>query len=121
MRRALLVTLSLLAMAAQPAWADIGRVKKSAGVASIERKGAKINPAIGTTLLPGDVLVTGQGGQIAITFADNTRFSVGPIAVLPSTSSISTARRAVESSRPGSSAVRWAWCQDRLPSRGATP
>ena len=78
MKRALLVTLSLLAMTAQPAWADIGRVKKSAGIASIERKGAKINPATGTTLLPGDVLVTGQGGQIAITFADNTRFSVGP-------------------------------------------
>ncbi len=78
MKRALLVTLSLLAMTAQPAWADIGRVKKSAGIASIERKGAKINPAVGTTLLPGDVLVTGPGGQIAITFADNTRFSVGP-------------------------------------------
>lgn len=73
-----LVTFSLLAMLAQPAWADIGRVKKSAGSASIERKGARVNPAVGTSLLSGDVLVTGKGGQIAVTFADNTRFSVGP-------------------------------------------
>jgi len=78
MKCGLLVTFSLLAMAAQPAWADIGRVKKSAGDASIERKGARINAAVGATLLPGDVLVTGKGGQIAIAFADNTRFSVGP-------------------------------------------
>lgn len=78
MKCALLVTFSLLAMTAQPAWADIGRVKKTAGIASIERKGARVNPAVGTSLLPGDVLVTGKGGQIAVTFADNTRFSVGP-------------------------------------------
>lgn len=78
MKCGLLVTFSLLAITAQPAWADIGRIKKSAGVASIERKGARVNPAVGTTLLPGDVLVTGNGGQIAVSFADNTRFSVGP-------------------------------------------
>ena len=59
MKCGLLVTFSLLAMTAQPAWADIGRIKKTAGTASIERKGARVNPAVGTTLLPGDVLVTG--------------------------------------------------------------
>ncbi|WP_439486930.1 FecR family protein [Blastomonas fulva] len=78
MKCGLLVTFSLLAMVAQPAWADIGRVKKTTGTASIERKGARVTPAVGTSLLPGDVLVTGNGGQIAVTFADNTRFSVGP-------------------------------------------
>lgn len=78
MRRVLLVSLSLLAMTAQPAWADIGRVKKTAGAAQIERKGTRINAAVGTSLVPGDVLVTGKGGQIAVAFADNTRFSVGP-------------------------------------------
>ncbi len=78
MKCGLLVTFSLLAMAAQPAWADIGRIKKSGGEASIERKGTRVSPAVGTALLPGDVLVTGKGGQIAVSFADNTRFSVGP-------------------------------------------
>jgi len=78
MKCALLVTFSLLALTAQPAWADIGRVKKSGGIAAIERKGVRVNPAVGTSLLPGDVLVTGKGGQIAVTFADNTRFAVGP-------------------------------------------
>lgn len=78
MKCGLLVTFSLLAMVAQPAFANIGRVKQTAGTASIERKGARLNPAVGTSLLPGDVLVTGKGGQIAVTFADNTRFSVGP-------------------------------------------
>jgi hypothetical protein len=78
MKCGLLVTFSLLALAAQPALANIGRVKQTAGTASIERKGARVNPVVGTSLLPGDVLVTGKGGQIAVTFADNTRFAVGP-------------------------------------------
>lgn len=78
MKCGLLVTFSLLAMAAQPAFANIGRVKQTVGTASIERKGARVDPVVGTSLLPGDVLVTGKGGQIAVTFADNTRFSVGP-------------------------------------------
>jgi hypothetical protein len=78
MKCALLVTFSLLALSAQPAWANIGRVKTTSGIASIERNGARVNPAAGTTLLPGDVLVTGKGGQIAVTFVDNTRFAVGP-------------------------------------------
>ncbi|MDM7958061.1 FecR domain-containing protein [Blastomonas sp.] len=72
------MTFSLLALAAQPAFANIGRVKQTAGTASIERKGARVSPVVGTSLLPGDVLVTGKGGQIAVTFADNTRFAVGP-------------------------------------------
>lgn len=78
MKCGLLVTFSLLALAAQPAFANIGRVKQTAGTASIERKGARVSPVVGTSLLPGDVLVTGKGGQIAVTFADNTRFAVGP-------------------------------------------
>ncbi|WP_373487088.1 FecR domain-containing protein [Blastomonas sp.] len=78
MKTKLLFAITLGALLAQPALADIGRVKKSTGTAAIERKGVRVNPAVGTSLLPGDVLVTGKGGQIAITFADNTRFAVGP-------------------------------------------
>jgi len=63
---------------AQPAGAEIGRVKRSAGTAAIERAGAKMTPAVGTQLKTGDVLVTGKDGQISLTFIDDTRFSVGP-------------------------------------------
>ena len=60
------------------AWADIGRVKKVSGDAFIERAGEKIKAASGLTLQPGDVLVTGDGGRLSVTFIDNSRFSAGP-------------------------------------------
>ena len=75
MKCALLVTFSLLAMIAQPAWADIGRVKKSAGTASIERKGARINAA--TSPSPRDLdglTVEVKDGQVWI---DYERFRSG--------------------------------------------
>ncbi|KQX26355.1 MULTISPECIES: FecR family protein [unclassified Sphingomonas] len=77
MRKAIL-TIFALAVIAQPAWAEIGRIKRSMGATSIERGKAKLTPAPGFQLLPGDTLVTGKDGQMSLTFIDDTRFSVGP-------------------------------------------
>lgn len=77
MRKAILTILGL-AIVAQPAWAEIGRIKRSVGVTSIERGKAKLAPAPGFQLQPGDTLVTGKDGQMSLTFIDDTRFSVGP-------------------------------------------
>lgn len=57
---------------------EIGRIKRSVGIASIERGKTKVATAPGVQLQPGDVLVTGKDGQISLTFIDDTRFSVGP-------------------------------------------
>ena len=77
MRKAMLALLSMMA-AAQPAWAEIGRIKRAVGTVSIERGTAKLQPSPGLQLLAGDMLVTGKDGQISLTFIDNTRFAVGP-------------------------------------------
>lgn len=69
-----LVTLTL----AQPAWAEIGRVKSSVGVVSISRNGVPLKVEPGARLEQGDVLITGKEGRLGIAFADNTRFAVGP-------------------------------------------
>lgn len=67
-----------LAVTAQPAWAEIGRIKRSVGATAIERGKAKLAPAPGFQLQPGDTLVTGKDGQMSLTFIDDTRFAVGP-------------------------------------------
>lgn len=73
-----ILAFSLAAMAAQPVWAEIGRIKRSAGAAAVERGKTRLQPAPGLQLLTGDRLVTGKDGRISLTFIDNTRFSVGP-------------------------------------------
>ena len=64
--------------AAQPALAEIGRVKRSAGAAVVQRGAAKLPAAPGFQLEKGDTLVTGKDGRMALTFIDNTRFALGP-------------------------------------------
>ena len=68
----------LLSLTAVGAHAEIGRVKRVAGSAAIERAGKRLTPVVGTTLDAGDRLVTGPDGRISVTFIDNTRFSAGP-------------------------------------------
>jgi hypothetical protein len=58
--------------------ADIGRIKRSKGAATVERGGVAIEAAIGLALEASDILVTGPDGRISITFIDNSRFSAGP-------------------------------------------
>lgn len=78
MMRKVFLTILGLAIVAQPAWAEIGRIKRSTGATAVERGKAKLTPAAGFQLQPGDVLVTGKDGQMSLTFIDDTRFSVGP-------------------------------------------
>lgn len=63
---------------AQPAWADIGRIKLTSGPASIERGGKLLPLKPGFVVETGDTLVTGARGKAGITFIDNTRLSAGP-------------------------------------------
>lgn len=78
MVRKAILALLFAAMAAQPAWAEIGRIKRSIGAAAVERGKMRLQSAPGLQLLTGDLLVTGKDGRISLTFIDNTRFSVGP-------------------------------------------
>lgn len=64
--------------AAAPALAEIGRIKSSVGVASVDRNGRMLPVAPGVPLERGDVLVTGRDGRMGITFVDGTRFAVAP-------------------------------------------
>ncbi|MET0179729.1 MAG: FecR domain-containing protein [Novosphingobium sp.] len=75
-----LLSLSAFAalLTAQPAWAEIGRIKSSVGIVSIQRAGKALPVAPGVKLEPGDVLVTGKTGRMGIAFIDDTRFAVGP-------------------------------------------
>ncbi len=58
--------------------AEIGRIKSVVGVVSIVR-GKVASPATAGELLQvSDVIKTGDGGRIGITFIDNSRFAVGP-------------------------------------------
>ncbi|RYD90415.1 MAG: hypothetical protein EOP61_29610 [Sphingomonadales bacterium] len=77
MNRAILTVLGLT-LAAQPAWGEIARVKRSTGTASVERGKALLPAKPGFVLVPGDTLVTGKNGQMSLTFVDDTRFAVGP-------------------------------------------
>jgi hypothetical protein len=61
-----------------PALAEIGRVKSNVGIAAVDRSGRRLAVAPGVELEPGDVLVTGPGGRIGVTFIDDTRMAVGP-------------------------------------------
>jgi hypothetical protein len=77
MHRAILTLLGAL-LIAQPAFAEIARIKRSMGSATVLRGSASLTPKPGFLLLSGDTLVTGKNGQISLTFSDDTRFSVGP-------------------------------------------
>lgn len=78
MVRKSLFLVSLVALVASPASADIGRIKSSSGTASVHRGANTIPAATGQALMPGDWLVTGKDGRISLTFIDNTRFAIGP-------------------------------------------
>jgi hypothetical protein len=68
----------LAASTAAAASAEIGRIKTTLGAANVERSAAMLPASTGFALLPGDTLVTGKDGKMSLTFADNTRFAVGP-------------------------------------------
>lgn len=73
-----LSTAGLWATAAGASPAEIGRIKSVAGVAQVVRGKAVLPAAAGQVLQVADVLKTGAGGRIGVTFVDNSRFAVGP-------------------------------------------
>ena len=58
--------------------AEIGRIKLVTGAASVVRGKTVLPAAAGQLLQVSDVLKTGPTGRIGVTFADNSRFAVGP-------------------------------------------
>ena len=61
---------------------EAGLIKVSAGEAWIERAGARLAARVGDKVQPSDVIVTGPKGAVGITFADDSRLSIGPNSVL---------------------------------------
>lgn len=61
---------------------DAGMIKVSAGEAWIERGGARLAARVGDKVQASDVIVTGSKGTVGITFADDSRLSIGPNSVL---------------------------------------
>lgn len=78
MHNRIIALVALLIVAPTFALADIGRVKRAKGAASVERAGKSIAAKPGLVLQANDVLVTGVKSQISVTFVDNSRFSAGP-------------------------------------------
>ncbi len=74
----LFAALLVLALMAEPAAAEIGRIKRAVGGAMVQRGAQKLPATPGLVVEQGDVLVTGKDGRISLTFTDNTRFSAGP-------------------------------------------
>src|SRR5215213_1262785 len=73
-----LFLVTLTALISSPGLAEIGRIKSSTGVASVQRGTTHLPAATGQALMPGDWLETGKNGRISLTFVDDTRFAVGP-------------------------------------------
>lgn len=68
----------LLASVPAAAAEDIGQIKLVKGTVTIERDGATIDAAAGDTVHKQDVLRTGAGSAVGLTFSDNSRMSLGP-------------------------------------------
>jgi|SRR5262245_24657172 len=77
-RTAVLAVLLVLCTAAASFAADAGRIKIARGTAWIERAGVRLPAAVGMPVQQADVVVTGADGAVGITFADDSRLSIGP-------------------------------------------
>ena len=77
-RRLALFTACAATLLAQPALAEIGRIKSTTGMVSIQRGTAIVPAQAGAKLEPGDTVITGKTGRAGIAFLDDTRFAIGP-------------------------------------------
>ena len=77
-RKPFIIAAAATLLAAQPAFAEIGRIKSHVGPVSIQRGSSMIAAKPGLTLEQGDVVVTGKTGRVGIAFLDNTRMALGP-------------------------------------------
>ena len=78
MRKLFAVAAFATMLAAQPAYAEIGRIKSLVGEVTVLRNGAALVAASGFKLEQGDVVRTGKTGRVGIAFLDNTRMALGP-------------------------------------------
>ena len=78
MRKLFVVSAIAAALAAQPAFAEIGRIKSLVGEVIVMRNGAPLPVASGFKLEQGDIVRTGKTGRVGIAILDNTRMAVGP-------------------------------------------
>jgi hypothetical protein len=79
MRGAIVAGLLMAALLSTTAAAgEIGRIKSVAGAAQVVRGKTAAPATAGELLQEGDVLRTGPGASIGVTFVDNSRFAVGP-------------------------------------------
>lgn len=79
------ITVSLLitlAGATSYAADRIGKIKIASGDVSITRDGVNIAAASGAELFELDVITTGENSAVGMTFADNSRVSLGPESTL---------------------------------------
>jgi hypothetical protein len=69
-----------IALAPAAAFADdpIGQIKTEAGIVTIQRDGTNRSAQMGDHVFRSDVIVTAKGAAVGITFADNSRMSLGP-------------------------------------------
>ena len=80
MRKLFILVAALMALIAQPAFADeIGRVKNvTTGGIDVIRSGQTMRAQSGFRLQEGDIVVTRANQRVGITLIDNTRMSVAP-------------------------------------------
>ena len=78
MRKLSVVSAIAAALAAQPAFAEIGRIKSLVGEVVVLRNGASLPVASGFKLEQGDIVRTGKTGRVGMAFLDNTRMVLGP-------------------------------------------
>jgi len=62
--------------------ADAGMIKTATGGAWVERAGTRIPARSGDPVRESDVIVTARDGAVGITFADDSRMSIGPNSAL---------------------------------------
>lgn len=78
MRVAIATGLLMVACLSTASAAEIGRIKSVVGDAAVVRGKSATPATAGELLQVSDVIRTGPGGRIGITFIDNSRFAVGP-------------------------------------------
>ncbi|WP_085442498.1 FecR family protein [Magnetofaba australis] len=77
--RTLIAAVVMIGFASISQAADpIGNIKKFEGDAKIVRSGQDVALNLGDPIYVDDLLTTGDGGSIGVTFQDNTMISIGP-------------------------------------------
>jgi len=79
---AIALALATLGTTAPVLAGDAGMIKVATGEAWIVRAGARLPARVGDKVQTSDVIATGAKGAVGITFADDSRLSIGPNSVL---------------------------------------